>query len=149
MDPTWILVADRSRARLFTVERPRGPLLEVSSHDNPEARSHERDLVTDKPGRESDAGGPGRSAFEGPSAKEGAAERFARELAAMLEKGREAGSFKRLYLVAAPHFLGTLREVLDAVTYAKVEQEIAKDVVHESADRIRKHLPERLAVSLA
>jgi len=149
MQPTWILVADRSRARLFTIERPRGPLIDLSNHDNPDARRHERDLVTDKPGRESDAGGPGRSAFEGPSAKEGSAERFARELADMLEKGRAEGRFKCLYLVAAPHFLGTLREAIDGVTYRCVDHEIAKDVVHEGAERIRKHLPERMAVSLA
>lgn len=149
MDPTWILVADNSRARIFTIERPRGPLIEVSAHDNPDARKHERDLVTDKPGREADRGGPGRSAFEAPSAKEDSAERFARELAGMLERGRSAGEFKRLYLIAAPHFLGTLREVLERGTRACVQQEIAKDVAHESPERIRKQLPERLSVSLA
>lgn len=149
MDSTWILVADRSRARVFTVEQPRGPLVELSSHDNPESRQHERDLVTDRPGREADRSGTGRSALEAASAKEGAAARFARELADVLEKGRAAEQFKRLYLVAAPHFLGTLREVIDDVTQRRVEEAIAKDVVHETPERIRKHLPERIGVSLA
>lgn len=148
MEPTWILVADSSRAHVFTVDRPRGPLIELSSHDNPDARKHERDLVTDKPGREGDPGGHGRSAFEAPSAKSESAQRFARELARTLAKGHSAGKFKRLYLVAAPHFLGSLREMLDQGTRRCVEQEIAKDVAHESPVKIRKHLPERLAVSL-
>lgn len=149
MDSTWILVADNSRARIFTVERPRGPLIEVSSHDNPDARKHERDLVSDKPGREADPGGHGRSAFEAPSAKAESAERFARELASLLEKGHERGDYKRLYLIAAPHFLGSLREILPTGARRCVEQEVPKDVVHASPEKIRKQLPERLAVSLA
>jgi len=149
MDPTWILVADNSRARIFTVERPRGPLIEVSSHDNPDARKHERDLVSDRPGREADPGGHGRSAFDNPSAKEESAERFARELARMLGKGHSSGKFKRLYLIAAPHFLGSLRECLENGTRRCVEKEIAKDVAHEPPEKIRKQLPERLAVTLA
>lgn len=149
MEPTWILVADSSRAHVFTVDRPRGPLIEVSAHDNPDARKHERDLVTDKPGREGDPGGHGRSAFEAPSAKAESAERFARELARIVAKGHAGGKFKRLYLVAAPHFLGSLREMLDHGTRRCVEQEIAKDVAHEPTEKIRKQLPERLAVSLA
>jgi len=149
MDPTWILVADSSRARIFTVERPRGPLIEQSTHDNPDARKHERDLVTDRPGREADPGGHSRSAFEGPSAKAESGERFARQLAEILEHGRQEGRFRRLYVVAAPHFLGSLRDSLDATTRRCIEEEAAKDVAHETADKIRRHLPERLSVSLA
>ncbi len=149
MDATWILVADNSRARIFTIERPRGPLIEVSAHDNPDARKHERDLVTDRPGREADPGGYGRSAFEAPSAKADSAERFGRELADLLQRGRSEGQFKRLYLIAAPHFLGVLRDLLDTGTRRCIEQEIDKDLVHESPERIRKQLPERMSVSLA
>lgn len=148
MDPTWILVADNSRARIFTIDRPRGPLIEYSVHDNPSARKPERDLVSDKPGREADRGGPGRTAFAEPSAKETSGERFARQLAETLEKGRARGDYKRLYLVAAPHFLGSLRDALDSGTRGCVQQEIAKDVAHEPPERIRKHLPERMSVSL-
>lgn len=149
MEPTWILAADNSRARIFTIERPRGPLIEYSTYDNPDARKHERELVTDRPGREADPGGYARSAFEGPSAKAESGERFARELGQVLEKGRTSGQFKRLYLIAAPHFLGSLRESLDAATRRCVQDEIAKDVAHERPERIRKHLPERMSVSLA
>lgn len=149
MDPTWILVADNSRARIFTIERPRGPLIEYSAHDNPDARKPERELVTDRPGRESDPGGHSRSAFDGPSAKAESGERFARQLAELLEKARSRGKFKRLYVVAAPHFLGSLRESLDSATRRCVEEAIAKDVAHESPERIRRHLPERLSASLA
>jgi hypothetical protein len=51
MDTMWILVADQSRARSFAIDgesrRPR----KIEDRVNPEGRAHERDLVTDGPGR--------------------------------------------------------------------------------------------------
>ncbi len=48
----WVLVADNSRARFFTAEKPAGPLTETRDLANPEARLHEGDLVSDKTGRD-------------------------------------------------------------------------------------------------
>ena len=48
------VVADRSRARLFSVATPKGPLEELEDLVHPEARAHERDLTSDRPGRSND-----------------------------------------------------------------------------------------------
>ena len=53
---TWVVVADNSRARIFTAEKAASPLTEVRDLTYPEARLHEGDLVTDKSGRDRNPG---------------------------------------------------------------------------------------------
>jgi len=145
MEPTWILVADSARARLFSVERPRGPLNEHSDYVNPADRLRDQDLETDAPGRGARSGGGGRYSMGGDTGtKDHYAKRFARDLADVLHKGRAAHKFRRLYVMAAPNFLGALREFMDPPTAACVVGSYAKDVVRERPDGIRKHLPYRL-----
>lgn len=144
MEPTWILVADSARARLFKVDRPRGPLAETATYVNPADRLREQDLETDAPGRGAGNGG-GRFPMGGEGGtKRHYADLFAKELAGVLHKGRVAGEFARLYVMAAPNFLGSLRGVLDPMTSGCVVASFAKDVVREKADAIRGHLPYRL-----
>lgn len=144
MEPTWIVTADSARARIFTVERPRGPLIELKDLVNPKDRLRERDLVSDRPGRERDRGGPGRSAMEHTDVKKHNAQTFAREVAEALTRSHGEGEFRRLYLAAAPDFLGQLRDQLHGKVADSIVQTLNKDIAHERADAIRKHLPERL-----
>lgn len=139
MEPTWILVADSARARLFRADLPRGPLAEHSDLVNPADRLREQDLETDAPGR------GGRYPKGGTSStKAHYADLFAKQIAGVLHKARAGGEFARLYVVAAPNFLGALRHVIDAPTAACIVASYAKDVVREAPEGIRKHLPYRL-----
>ena len=105
MEPTWILVADSARARLFRVDRPRGPLAEHSDYTNPADRLREQDLETDAPGR------GGHYAMGGDTGtKAHYADRFAKQIADVLRKGRAGGKFARLYVLAAPNFLAAPRD---------------------------------------
>ncbi|MDZ7749219.1 MAG: host attachment protein [Halofilum sp. (in: g-proteobacteria)] len=144
MEPTWILVADEARARLFRVERPRGPLLEEADFVNPEERLPEHELGADEPGRVRGPGGKQHSYGPDAGMRAHEAERFAGELAKHLRQGREQGRFRRLYLAAAPHFLGALRHALDQHTAALVVDSYDKDLVRHTAEDIRGHLPYRL-----
>ena len=145
MEKTWILVADEARARLFTVERPRGPLKEQADLVNPLERQPEHELGTDEPGRGSAGGPSGRHALEPrQDIREYYANKFAHDIAQRLKQARVTGQMERTYLVAAPQFLGTLRHELDRSTAACVVQTINKDLVGHRADDIRSHLPERL-----
>jgi len=58
MEATWVLVADGARARVFSVDRARGPLNEEADFVHPEKRLPERELVTDNPGCSRGPGGP-------------------------------------------------------------------------------------------
>lgn len=142
---TWIVVADSARALIYTVERPTAPLHLLEALEHPESRSQNQDMDSDRPGRSFDSAGEGRHAMvQSTDPKEYEALRFARELAERLETARNRGELGKLYLVAAPHFLGLLRKALSTPAQHLVVREVAKNLAaHDPAD-IRAHLPERL-----
>lgn len=145
MKKTWILVADSSKARLFTVESASGPLIEVRDFLHPESRMHEQELTTDLPGKHRNDTGVGAHGFEQEvEPKEQEAIRFAGELAHYLDKARNSGEYEQLVVVAAPKFLGHLREAMSPAVRNLVRLEIDKNLVGQNPQDIRKHLPEYL-----
>lgn len=139
----WVLVADASRARLFKAVKKKGPLEELRDWAHPESRLHEGDLVTDGDGTNQGPGGHHGVAAD-PVHKVAEAERFAIELAKELDTARANGNFSRLYLVAPPKFLGFFRKHASKELSEKVSGEVDKDLTMQSAEDIRKQLPEYL-----
>jgi len=129
MGKTWILVANRSGARLF---ESRGPgkgleLLQILEH--PAGKLKNGEIDADKHGRSFDRRGYGRHAYStehDPATH--VAEQFAKQLAELLEQGRTRQQYARLVLVADPRFLGILRAALPAPTAALVSGELDKDL---------------------
>ena len=145
MSKSWVLVANQSEARIYALDGPRGPLVEVERLEHEAGHAHEGELTTDRPGRAFQSVGDVRHAMEPPvDPKEQEAMKFAKEVSQRLESGRQEGSFDRLVLVAAPHFLGLLRKSLSDATTKLVTEEIAKNLLQFNAQEIREHLPERL-----
>ena len=145
MSKVWVVVADSSRARVLESPNRVGPLTEVESLQNPEARAMNKDLNTDKPGRSFDSAGQGRHAMEpGIDAKQVEAIQFARRLRHFLKEQSEAKKFNKLVLAAAPDFLGLLRDNLDKVVREKISVEQDKDLVKETPEKIRESLPDFL-----
>ncbi|HEU4669216.1 MAG TPA: host attachment protein [Dyella sp.] len=140
-----VVVANRSVAHLFQAGGAGAPLHELDTLLHPASRLHDRDLVTDRPGRSFDRVGQGHHATDpGTSPGEHEAERFAIELARRLHKDRAENRFRALVLVADPGFLGLLRAHLDEPTRQRVVLEIDKNLAHMDAAEIRAHLPDRL-----
>jgi protein required for attachment to host cells len=144
MSNIWIVVADCSRARIFSTDKPAGPLSEIETLSNPGGRLHEGDLVSDRGGRDSNGSSGTHGYSTGNEAKEEEANRFAAEVCRHLEKGRTGNAFGKLYVIAAPTFLGLLRKHQSAPLKALLADEIAKDVTTQTVDRIRGQLPEYL-----
>ncbi len=147
--PLRILVADQSDARIYELAAQGEPLACVFELQNQQARLHERDLVSDRPGRRF-ANAPGAKrrgavvhhATGGEqTAHRHLAEHFARELADELERERGAGAYDRLVIMAAPAFLGLLRSQLGKAVHACVVAEVHHDLVHQSEAVVREHLP--------
>ncbi|WP_109124004.1 host attachment protein [Dyella sp. C11] len=146
----WVVVANRGVARLFQASQPTGPLEEMDAFIHPEARLHDQDLVSDRPGRGFDRAGPGRHAEEpDTTVAEQETTNFALELSRFLLKGRTDKRFDALVLIAAPAFLGSLRERLDGVTRDRILLEVAKNLVHLDPIGLRQYLPERLYSAVA
>ena len=145
MSKPWIVVADQSKARIFTVDNPRGPLQEVEALEHPEGRERIQELTTDLPGRAFDSSGVGGRHAMGTSVdpRQQEAIRFAKLIAEHVRSGCTQGRCDRLLLVAGPEFLGLLREHLDTINGIDIS-EIGKNLGQYSSHEIRAHLPERL-----
>jgi protein required for attachment to host cells len=145
MKLTWLVVADNSKARIFSVDSRKGPIEEIESIVHTEARLHEQNMTSDLPGRSNGKGGGGGHAYQDEvSPKEQGNINFARKIANKLDAARKDGKFKQVLLVAAPGFLGKLRSQLTAQTQNLACFELAKNLSHLGAKEIREHLPERL-----
>jgi protein required for attachment to host cells len=141
MITTWVVVAESSRAKLFAWDKPSAPLRELEDLTHPESRLHEQELTTDLPGRAFDSAGEGRHAMgQVVSPKQEEAVRFAKTIGDRLESGRVEGCFEKLILVAAPQFLGLLRDSLSDNTKKLVVKEINKNLVQHDAAEIRSRL---------
>jgi len=140
-----IVVADSSRARIFTVDTAHSPLNEIETLVHPEGRMHEQDMVSDLPGKDAGKGGAGDHAFqEKIEPKEHEMIAFAKRIADYLESARKANQLKKLVIIAAPEFLGELRKHLSTETSEKIVYELDKNIAHHSEEDIRKHLSQFL-----
>jgi len=143
MSKLWVVVADQSKARIFTVADPHGPLLDVGELEHPQGREHDRALNSDKPGRAFDSMGHARHSM-GTAVEPGKQEaiRFAKQVADHVRAAHHEGHCNRLLLVAGPSQLGLLRGHLKAS--GMVISELEKNLGQYDAVEIRKHLPARL-----
>jgi protein required for attachment to host cells len=145
-----IVVADQAEARFYDTESA-DPHLRASGHlSNPDARLHERDLVSDRPGRVFDRATPpgGRRGAVSHHATGGertahrrTAEGFARRIALELQSALREGQFDRVVLMANPRFLGMLRQELPEQLERCVVAQVPKDLVHQGEHEVSAHLP--------
>lgn len=133
MSDIWVLVADTSRARIFAADKPASPLTEIQDLAHPEGRLHESEITTDSTYIDNEN-----------AVREEAANRFASSVCNALESGRMKGRYNKLYVVAAPSFLGKIRKTLSAPTRKLVAAEINKNICTQDAASIRGHLPQYL-----
>ena len=141
MCSSLVIVAESSRARIFEMQNPGQPLHELKTMVHPESRAHTRDLTTDLPGRSFDSRGHGRHAMEDSlDVKEQHAINFAEQLAGYINAECRNNNLERLYIAAAPHFLGHLRKKLDAAAKNHIVRQLNKNLVTMDEATIRKHL---------
>lgn len=150
MPMTWILVADRTRARLFASSRAGEPLLELRDFLNPEGRERAQELVTDRASRMPCMVGRARGALEvRTSPAQHAAEVFAREVCSVLERGLVDRACARVVLVAAPEFMGLLHGCASKRLRAATVFELGKNLTTLAPDDIRACLPMQVWHQLA
>lgn len=160
---TWILVCDASRARLFHGKRGKqraAGLEQLQELEHADSRARGRDLTADAPGRKPVGPVPARSGNHGgahgrPGAapdtdpKEVEAQKFARELSALLEKGLHDHAYERLILVAPPQFLGTMRDTVSTQVSKHIATTLDKDfttlALHDVTQRLEEAFPDLAA----
>lgn len=126
---TWFLIADGARARIMVNEGPGKGLREALDHEFAAPSPPTRDQGTDKPGRAS-GGAVGARHVKQPKIDlhEFAKERFAAEMAEVLDAAAGRKAFDRLVLVAPPRVLGNLRSSMKNGARERIAGELAKDL---------------------
>ncbi len=140
---TWVLVADSSKARLFSVHKTKLFNKSVSSQDltfvdeyhHENSRKKDRDLVTDK------LGGFGKGTFvEATDPKHHEAELFSHELTQVLSSGHNQHHFRDIILVAPPMFMGLLNKNLSHEVNKLISLRIEKDYTENEPKELVNHL---------
>jgi len=135
---TWILVADRARARVFSGEWPGlEEFREIRDFAHPEGAAHKRDVASDGPGRCYESRGP-RHAVEPPTDfKHRTATEFAREIVRELQAGKDENAYGRVEIIAPALLLGVLRNQLPGPLSRMVVADLDEDLTLAAADSIR------------
>jgi len=141
----WVLAADSSRARIFSEDKPNSPLQEITDLIQPEARLHDAELTADTDNRGRSPKGIGsHGSGDAPEIKDELASQFAAQICGLLETAQSERKFHKLYIVAAPAFLGMLRKYRTPNTEKLIAGEVAKNLCAHTMEDIRKHLPKKL-----
>lgn len=148
----WVLVTDSSRARIFAERLGRLELLESFEHC--ESRDSRLEIMWGTFGNGDPvlAGTGGSEALvsdqsDGPQSnpKTIKHERFARQLAARLERGLTDRAYNRLVITAPPSFLSRLRAALSLDVEGRVQAYISRDLSRNSEREVTEHLAHVMA----
>ena len=111
----WLLVANAARARVLEVTGVAGEYRHVADLVHPQSRQKGIELADDRPGHGEGSPGPGGVAYvPRTDPRERERDRFAREIAKLLDAGVAAGECAGLTLVASNPFLGEVKQRLGA-----------------------------------
>ena len=136
----WIVVADESRANIYTRKAKRSPLIELLALENEMGRRKTGEIMSDRGGRSFDSFGAGRHtmAAEKADPKKHSATVFAKQIAERIAKVTHDGSCRGYALIAAPRFLGMLREAVSRQCSVPPFKTVDKDVVGQDAAVLQK-----------
>jgi len=141
MTKNWIVVANRTGARIFENIGPGSGLAKLMELSHPEGRMKDQDFISDDKGRTHDRAGQGSHKMEPAESPSDHEDRhFAHDLAQALKKGLEEQHFTRLFVVAEAGFQGDIKAALDKKTASLLQGSLNKDLVHVEDKDIAGHL---------
>lgn len=138
MYTTWILVANRSTARLFENRGPGRDLNLLEDIIHPEGALQNREIDTDRRGRANQSSGATvtHTYDAHQDAVDHLADVFAKHLANIIDDGRRKNRFEKIVLVAEPKFLGKLKQALPKHSFDKIHCTVSKDLPHVTASEL-------------
>lgn len=146
MKSTWILIANSSEARLYKSEKPFHEIKLLKEFSHPESREKVLDLVSDGLGRYNVPVSSRGGIYEEPSnPKQVEADRFARELAEKLNKGRIKNQYSNLIIIAPPQFHGLLNKHFNNHVLNLIKTTLEKDYTKVKEHDLVKLLNSRLS----
>lgn len=137
-----VVVADEYRAIFYARDTRTGPLRKLRTFTNETARMKTGDLISDRGGRSFDSHGQGRHTMGGErdSPQQRSARAFAKDIAEIIAAESHRGTCRGYAVVAAPRFLGLLRQEFATAVRDAPYATVDKDVVGKDAAAIEKLL---------
>jgi protein required for attachment to host cells len=138
----WIVLANASVAHVYEIDHNNSldSIKLVTTLLHPDGRKQDQDLVADKQGHYQ-TGEPARGAYSphtDPKAVE--TERFAKEIADLLEKNRNSETYTSLILIAAPHFYGLLKQHFHKPLERLVEKVYEKEILINNEKELKNYI---------
>jgi protein required for attachment to host cells len=137
--PIYLLVADRSKARIFNTDARMDVLDLVFETTDSSGRKIRSEIESDRPGRTNDSMGHIHGLGDDHSAEQHESRQFAKYLGEVLGREHQQKKFRELMIAASPHFLGDLRHNIDAECRKALSVTIDKDLLHVSGADIAAH----------
>jgi len=142
------LVADTRSIRVFEASNLAAAPAEVAVLRNPDAGRHERDLVSDRPGRVINRAAGRHQAYEPKSSPmQHAMQVWLKQVGPSLFELIDSRQSDAVVLVAAPRMLANLRKSLPATLRKRVKGEMQVDLTHASAASLKKRLGPAMAAA--
>lgn len=142
------LVADTRTIRVFEGSPPAKALTEIAVFHNEAAGRHERDLVSDRPGRVVNGASGMHQAYEARTRPtQHAMETWLKAIGSSLQDLLKDRSSDCLVLVAAPRMLAQLRKSLPASVRKRVADELPLDLAQQPLADLKKRLQPALAAA--
>lgn len=138
--PYWFVVADESKAIVYESRARYSTLHEGFTLENEVAREKTGRLISDRGGRSYDSHGEGRHTMqkEKVDPKTRAAIAFAKQIIGRILDGKRNRSCSEFALIAAPRFLGLLRDQVAISGVGEPFITIDKNVVTKAPAEIAK-----------
>jgi protein required for attachment to host cells len=138
---TWILVANRTEAKIFKYLNKRGGHVEyLTSLKNPRGRLRAIAINADRPGTFANLETYGARLVKSQSPTERVAQEFAKRVCVFLEHQVQDNQFDELVVISDPHFLGRLRHLFSKELKKKISREIKKDLIMITSRDLEKRL---------
>lgn len=146
MKNKWVVVANRSEAKIFEYKGSRKGLELLESIENPKGRMKNSELIPNSFGGGKRAKAQ-RISFDSDSVQEPkrkVAESFASQISDVISQGRKSNRFLSLVLVSEPRFLGMLLDKMDRKSQSMIFHKMGKDITTTNNQVILSHLREIL-----
>jgi len=137
-----VVVADEYRAIFYARDTMTGPLRKLRTFTNETARMKTGELLSDRGGRSFDSHGQGRHTMGGDrdSPQQQLAKAFAKDVVEVIASESHKGTCRGYAVIAAPRFLGLLRQEFSGSIKDEPYATVAKDVVGQDEAVIEKLL---------
>ena len=124
---TWVLTADRAKAKTFEWLPQDKFLKELNSLEESDARKPERELKADRSGHGNNPNGR-HAVDDKTSYKQQASQNFLKTVAEYLCKKKTLTSYDKLIVIAQDEVYNTIRDNLSPVAQGKISMHHAKDL---------------------